>query len=194
MTTARNRLNKADTLAFDAIEERVLTVAQARMLIDRFQAMIRKRTEAEFDPRMTEVRASLIALFAIGLMRGETAVRAAMTKPWSNGQTEGPITELKLAKRQMYGRAKIDLLQARLIGATQWNCTKFTSTSHVSAYSHRGNFQHRKRRNRQRGRIRQPAGFCACYLSKGSPSEATPLSFRRRLSDDMMPRTIIVTM
>jgi transposase len=35
----------------------------------------------------------------------------------TNGQTEGQITKLKLVKRQMYGRAKIDLLQARLIGA-----------------------------------------------------------------------------
>jgi transposase len=41
-----------------------------------------------------------------------------MVQPWSNGQTEGQITKLKLVKRQMYGRAKIDLLQARLIGAT----------------------------------------------------------------------------
>jgi transposase len=44
-------------------------------------------------------------------------VRAALTEPWSNGQTEGQITKLKLVKRQMYGRAKIDLLQARLLGA-----------------------------------------------------------------------------
>jgi transposase len=28
-----------------------------------------------------------------------------------------PITKLKLVKRQMYGRGKIDLLQARVIGA-----------------------------------------------------------------------------
>ena len=40
-----------------------------------------------------------------------------ITQPWSNGQTEGQINKLKLVKRQMYGRAKIDLLQARLIGA-----------------------------------------------------------------------------
>jgi hypothetical protein len=32
-------------------------------------------------------------------------------------EMHGPA-ELKLVKRQMYGRAKIDLLQARLIGAT----------------------------------------------------------------------------
>jgi transposase len=40
-----------------------------------------------------------------------------MTQPWSNGQVAAQITKLKLVKRQMYGRAKLDLLQARLIGA-----------------------------------------------------------------------------
>jgi hypothetical protein len=45
------------------------------------------------------------------------AVRAAIILPWSNGQTEGQITRLKLVRRQMYGRGKLDLLQARLIGA-----------------------------------------------------------------------------
>ena len=45
-------------------------------------------------------------------------MRAAIVSPWSNGQTKGQITKLKLVKRQMYGRAKLDLLEARLIGAT----------------------------------------------------------------------------
>jgi transposase len=35
----------------------------------------------------------------------------------SNGQVEGQITKLKLIKRQMYGRAKLDLLKARLLHA-----------------------------------------------------------------------------
>ena len=35
---------------------------------------------------------------------------------WSNGQTEGQITKLKLIKRQMYGRGKLDLLEARIVG------------------------------------------------------------------------------
>ena len=52
------------------------------------------------------------------MVKDKAAVNAAITQPWSNGQTEGQITKLKLVKRQMYGRAKIDLLQARLIGAT----------------------------------------------------------------------------
>ncbi|MCP4380579.1 MAG: transposase, partial [Hyphomicrobiales bacterium] len=58
----------------------------------------------------------LIASFANGIARDMAAVRAAITEPWSNGQTEGQITKLKLVKRQMYGRGKIDLLEARLIG------------------------------------------------------------------------------
>jgi transposase len=36
---------------------------------------------------------------------------------WSNGQTEGQITKLKLIKRQTYGRGKLDLLEARIVGA-----------------------------------------------------------------------------
>jgi transposase len=43
------------------------------------------------------------------------AVRAALTTPWSNGQTEGQITKLKLLKRQMYGRANFDLLRRRVL-------------------------------------------------------------------------------
>lgn len=59
----------------------------------------------------------LVASFASGILRDRAAVHAAITQPWSNGQTEGQITRLKLVKSQMYGRGKLDLLQARLIGA-----------------------------------------------------------------------------
>ena len=48
-------------------------------------------------------------------MKDEVAVTAALNLAWSNGQTEGQITKLKLVKRQMYGRGKIDMLQARMI-------------------------------------------------------------------------------
>jgi transposase len=61
---------------------------------------------------------SLVGLFANGVEKDIAAVRNAIISPWSNGQTEGQITGLKLVKRQMYGRAKLDLLQARVIGAT----------------------------------------------------------------------------
>jgi transposase len=57
--------------------------------------------------------------FASGLTKDRDAVAAALALPWSNGQTEGQITRLKLVKRQMFGRGKLDLLEARLIGAAQ---------------------------------------------------------------------------
>lgn len=52
---------------------------------------------------------------ARGVAQDGAAVRAALTTPWSNGQTEGHITKLKMLKRQMYGRANLDLLQRRLL-------------------------------------------------------------------------------
>ncbi len=62
------------------------------------------------------VGASLVASFASGVLKDREAISAAITSPWSNGQTEGQITKLKLVKRQMYARGKLDLLQARVIG------------------------------------------------------------------------------
>ena len=53
--------------------------------------------------------------FVGGLRRDEAAVQAACREPWSNGQTEGHIHRLKLLKRSMYGRAKLDLLRIRLL-------------------------------------------------------------------------------
>ena len=105
MTTARDYLSKSDTVTIAAIEAGVPILVQARTLIERFHTMIRKRTEAELDPWITEARASLIASFAAGINKDKASVHAAITKPWSNGQTEGQITKLKLVKRQMYGRA-----------------------------------------------------------------------------------------
>ena len=35
--------------------------------------------------------------------------------PWSQGPIEGHITRLKMLKRQMFGRAKLDLLQRRFL-------------------------------------------------------------------------------
>lgn len=53
--------------------------------------------------------------FANGLQKDFLAVKEATVSPWSNGQTEGQVNRLKLLKRQMYGRAKFDLLKARVL-------------------------------------------------------------------------------
>ena len=100
-----------------AIEAGAPMLVEARDLIAAFQAMIRRRSPANLDPWLERAKSSLVASFANGVIKDKAAVSAAITLPWSNGQTEGQITRLKLVKRQMYGRGKLDLLQARLVGA-----------------------------------------------------------------------------
>lgn len=53
--------------------------------------------------------------FAKGIAEDYEAVRNALTYEWSNGQLEGQVNRLKLIKRMMYGRAKFDLLKARVL-------------------------------------------------------------------------------
>ena len=53
--------------------------------------------------------------FASFLEGDLSAVRAAFSSPWSSGQVEGQINRLKYLKRQMYGRAKLDLLRIRVL-------------------------------------------------------------------------------
>jgi transposase len=53
--------------------------------------------------------------FTRGLLLDKAAVTAALTYDWSNGQTEGQVNRLKTIKRSMYGRAKFDLLRARIL-------------------------------------------------------------------------------
>lgn len=55
------------------------------------------------------------ASFADGINSDRSAIRAALTLAWSNGQLEGQVNRLKLLKRQMYGRANFDLLRIRVL-------------------------------------------------------------------------------
>jgi transposase len=48
----------------------------------------------------------LISSFGERIQTGFAAVRVALTELWSNGQTEGQVTELKLVKPKRYDRAK----------------------------------------------------------------------------------------
>jgi transposase len=118
MTSRRDRLSKAETITVAAIEDGVPHLVEARTLIAEFHAMLRDKDISKLAAWLPRACASLLASFARGVLNDQAAVSAAISSSWSNGQTEGQITKLKLVKRQMYGRGKIDLLQARLIGAT----------------------------------------------------------------------------
>jgi transposase len=53
--------------------------------------------------------------FVTGLRRDRDAVTAGLTLPWSSGQVEGHVNRIKVIKRQMFGRAKHDLLRKRVL-------------------------------------------------------------------------------
>jgi transposase len=73
---------------------------------DRLDAWI---TAAEHDTLLP------LAAFATNLRRDHQAVTAGLTLPWSSGPVEGNINRLKMLKRQMFGRASLDLLRKRVL-------------------------------------------------------------------------------
>ena len=116
MTLERNNLTKAQTITVAAIEERLPDLVEARGVVEGFHEMVRRKSSGDLEAWIERAAKSLVASFANGVIRDRAAIQNAITSQWSNGQTEGQITKLKLVKRQMYGRGKLDLLEARVIG------------------------------------------------------------------------------
>ncbi len=91
---------------------------EAVALAEEFIGLIRDHAPDRLDPWLKRARDSTIRQlqsFAKRLGDDYAAVRAAVTLAWSNGQTEGQINRLKTLKRQMYGRANLDLLGQRFL-------------------------------------------------------------------------------
>ncbi|MFI1213506.1 transposase [Streptomyces sp. NPDC020802] len=83
-----------------------------------FADVFAKRRSDLLDRWITQVKTDGIAQltrYAAGLLDDLNAVRAGVTLPHSSGVAEGRVTDLKLVKRQMAGRAGIRLLRKRVI-------------------------------------------------------------------------------
>jgi transposase len=93
-------------------------LAQALKLGEEFREMIQAREAHGFADWLKSCESSKIPELrnlALGMRKDFSAIQNALHLPWSNGQTEGQINRLKLLKRQMYGRAKFDLLRLRCL-------------------------------------------------------------------------------
>jgi transposase len=53
--------------------------------------------------------------FVTGIEHDLAAVTAGLTQPWNSGLMEGHVNRIKMLKRQMYGRANLDLLRKRVL-------------------------------------------------------------------------------
>ena len=93
-------------------------LAEAVKLAEEFAALVRGRKPKLLDPWLQRAQDSAVPAlqrFAKRLSSDYDAVRAAVTLAWSNDQVEGQINRLKTIKRQMYGRASLDLLERRFL-------------------------------------------------------------------------------
>ena len=89
-------------------------------LVQDFATIMTRREGHRLDTWMERASRSAIAelgSFAAGLGRDRDAAIAGLSLPYSSGVVEGHVNRLKMLKRQMYGRAKPDLLRKRVLAA-----------------------------------------------------------------------------
>jgi transposase len=110
-------LSSADGAFVDALRAAAPEIRAAADLAHAFGELVRQRDPAALEPWLQAAAATGLRGFAAGVRQDEEAVRAGIAEPWSNGPVEGHINRLKLIKRQMFGRAKFDLLRQRVLNA-----------------------------------------------------------------------------
>jgi len=95
-------------------------LSSAYELSQDFLGMLRERRAQDFKDWIRAAKSSPVTeltRFAKSVQHDYAAISAACSLSWSQGQVEGQINRLKCLKRQMYGRARFDLLRLRVLSA-----------------------------------------------------------------------------
>ena len=98
--------------------ERSAELLSARQLAQHFLRLVRERHGHELDVWVADVHATgppELRGFSRNLRNDWDAVHAGLTEHWSSGCVEGNVNKVKVAKRQMFGRARFDLLRKRVL-------------------------------------------------------------------------------
>jgi len=118
LTRRPEDLTEADSRVLHRIMDRVPVLATAYDQVREFAKMLTQlrghelpdwlaRIDREGEPELKS--------FVIGVRRDLAAVTAGLTLPYSSGAVEGNVTRVNALKRQMYGRASLDLLRKRIL-------------------------------------------------------------------------------
>jgi transposase len=102
----------------DILKEQCPGFAVMRKLAFGFRAILSRGKVTTLHRWLEEARRTGIhslGRFVRTVKQDLSAVEAAVTESWSNGPVEGQINRLKALKRQMYGRAGVELLRARVL-------------------------------------------------------------------------------
>jgi transposase len=122
---AKRTATEAQQLA--QLREQHPAVAEAIDLAEDFAHLVRQRQPERLDAwlqRATSSTLEALQRFASGLREDYEAVKAGVTLPWSTSPVEGHINRLKMVKRQMFGRAHLDLLRRRFLRAPRGDQTQ----------------------------------------------------------------------
>jgi transposase len=108
----------SDAALLNRLSQLASAVAKTIALGQAFAQMLRSRGVERLEEWLTQAAQSTLRPFerlAKSFRRDIAAIKAGLTLPWSTGPVEGHINRLKLVKRQMFGRAKLDLLASRFL-------------------------------------------------------------------------------
>ena len=116
--THPDHLDKRDATKLRGIRDRDSDLEQLTAHVRAFAAMMTGRHGDRLDTWITDAEHSTLAplaAFARNLRRDLDAVRHGLSLPYSSGPVEGNNNRIKMLKRQMFGRASLDLLRKRVL-------------------------------------------------------------------------------
>ncbi len=111
-------LDEQEHVLLKQLYERSAELVSARQLAQHFLRLVRERRGRELDAWVANVHQTgppELRGFSRNLQHDWDAVHAGLTERWSSGCVEGNVNKLKVAKRQMFGRARFDLLRKRVL-------------------------------------------------------------------------------
>jgi len=117
---SKEKLTEEQATFLERLKQKSPKIELAQTLALDFFTMTRRREAAGLEHWIERAASSGIEelkRFGAGLRRDWDAVVAGLTLEWSSGPVEGQVNRLKMVKRQMFGRAGLALLRARVLPA-----------------------------------------------------------------------------
>jgi transposase len=111
-------LDDKEQVLLNQLYERSAELVSSRQLTQQFLRLVRERRGRDLDEWAAEVHQTgppELRGFGRNLRHDWAAVFAGLTERWSSGAVEGNVNKLKVTKRQMFGRARFDLLRKRVL-------------------------------------------------------------------------------
>ena len=110
--------NKVEKLQMQILSKRIDWVLPLNKLCSSFSKILRSGTKEQLDEWLKKaytLNQTILKRFASGIYKDYKAVLNAVLYASSSGVVEGNINRLKNIKRQMYGRADLELLKRKVI-------------------------------------------------------------------------------